>query len=98
MMMKNINKIFKPLIKFIMKHNLVIFIVFIMSGLIFAVYYLNESLSTDSKQHSSDQNAQINSVNFTSYQNINNYILKLKTNAQMPDAIIPSVRYNPFKD
>lgn len=96
--MKNINKIIKPIMRFIIKHNLVIFTVFIISGLIVSVYYLNDSLTTPSKPHSTDANTQINSFNFTNYQTINNYVLNLKTNAQMPEVIIPSVRYNPFAE
>lgn len=96
--MKNLKNIFKPLAKFVIRHNLVIFVLFILSGLIFTVYLLNDSLMVSSEPHASDTTTQVNMVNFTTYQEINNSLQNLKTSPQMPETNLPAGRYNPFKD
>lgn len=96
--MKNFKNIFKPIIKFVVKHNLVVFIVFIVSGLIVSIYYLNNSLSASYTTHTSDTTAQVNLVNFTSYQKVNSLVSSLYTVENMPEANLPTGRLNPFAE
>lgn len=84
--------------KFIIKHNLVVFIVFIVSGLSVAIYYLNNSLSASFETHTSDTTSQINLVDFTPYQKVNNLVSNQYSVDNMPEATLPAGRQNPFAE
>lgn len=96
--MKNIKIIFKPIMKFVIKHNLVVFIVFIVTGLSFSIYYLNNSLSASFETHTSDTSAQVNLVDFTKYQKVNSLVSNIYTADNMPEATLPTGRQNPFAE
>jgi len=96
--MKNLKNLFKPIMKFIIKHNLVVFIVFIVTGLTIAIYYLNISLSASFETHTSDTTSQINLVDFTPYQKVNNLVSNQYSVDNMPEVTLPTGRQNPFAE
>jgi hypothetical protein len=96
--MKDLNSIFKPLVKSIIKYNVTIFFVIIAVLMGLSIYNLNESMKTASVVPEPTTSSQQGLVNFSQYNEVVTLVEGLRTSSEMPEASVPSGRINPFAE
>jgi hypothetical protein len=96
--MRNLSSTFRPLVKFIVRYNVIIFFLLISTGMGLSIYNLNTSMQNASKVTQPTTSSQQSLVNFNQYTSVVTLVEGLSSSANMPEASIPSGRINPFAE